>query len=87
MLYHCENSNCDFDCHLKCLQENPSQKCKCDINKFKIVKHEQYLLNGSVIIFKKNNISEIPDWSENTSKQIEIYKNKKNRGYFFTGVR
>ena len=39
-----------------------------------IVKHEQYLLNNSTIIFKKNNICEIPDWSKNTSTLIDFYE-------------
>lgn len=88
-LYRCENSNCnkDFDCHLKCLEEHPYMVCGCDRNKFKLVKWEQFLLNGSTIIFKKNNISEIPDWSKNTERLIEIYKNKENKGYRITGLR
>lgn len=73
-LHHCENWMCDFDCHLECLIKHPDMMCNCDRTKFKIVKWKQYLLNGSVIIFKKNNISEIPNWSKNTKKMIEIYQ-------------
>ena len=91
-LYCCEASYygfgcCDFDCHLDCLEKNPDSICKCDKSKYKIVKWKQYLLNGSIIVFKKNNISEIPNWSKNTEKLIEIYKNKLNKGYFITGYR
>lgn len=88
ILCKCENNDlCDFDCHLECLEKNPDIICGCDRNNYKIVKWKQYLLNGSVIVFKKNNISEIPCWSKNTDKLIQIYKNKENKGYFFTGMR
>ena len=84
-LYCCENWRCNFDCHLECLKKHPDMLCKCDKNTFKIVKRKQYLLNGSIIVFKKNNISEIPDWSKNTEKMIEIYK--LNKRYLMTGLR
>lgn len=73
-LHYCENWMCSFDCHLNCLSKHPDMICNCNKNIFKIVKWKQYLLNGSIIIFKKNNISEIPNWSKNTEKMIELYK-------------
>lgn len=76
-LYYCENvDNCNFNCHLDCLKKTPDIICKCDRNKYKIVKNVQCLLNGSVIVFKKNNISEIPNWSKNTEKLIKIFERK-----------
>lgn len=72
-LYHCPNVwICDYDCHLSCLKKHYEQSCKCNLS---LLKHKQYLLNNSIIIFKKNNICEIPNWSKNTQKQINIYKN------------
>lgn len=79
-LHECQNPNCEFDCHMSCLSKNLTKKCSCDISVYKIVKHEQYLLNGSTIIFRKNNISEIPNWSNNTCKQIKYYSHKDNTG-------
>jgi len=87
-LYYCSNQPyCDFDCHLECLAKNPDVKCGCNINGHKLKKRTQYLMNGSVIIFKKNNISEIRDCTKNTAKLIDIYTNPNNIGYMFTGVR
>ena len=83
-LYKC--SDCSFNCHLSCIEKNPTLKCSCEASKF--AKYlDQYLMNNSTIIFKKNNISEIPDWTINTTKLIDIYSNKDNMGYFLTGSR
>lgn len=77
----CEEECCDFDCHADCLKKHPEIKtCDC-----KLIKG--MFQNDESIVFKKNNISEIPDWSDNTEKLIEIYRNNKNKGYMFTGVR
>lgn len=87
-LHHCENMwRCQFNCHLDCLKKHPDMVCHCNKNEFKIVPWMQYLLNGSIIIFKKNNISEIPNWSKNTERLIEVYRNKENYGYLVTGTR
>lgn len=80
-LLQCEYDSCNFDCHPDCLKKHPEIKtCDCKLMKAMF----QW---GETIIFKKNHISEIPDWSDNTEKLIEKYKNKKNMGYQFTGVR
>lgn len=86
LLYGCTDEKygenlCDWDCHLNCLKKCPELKtCKCKLtrNKFQ---------NGEKIIFKKNNISEIPNWSKNTERLIERYINKDNFGYRVTGYR
>ncbi len=85
-LYRCSNI-CEFDCHLECLKKNPNKKCNCETDELKIEMWPQYLMNGSKIIFKKNNISEIPNWTNNTTKLIETYRNSKNLGYMLTGGR
>lgn len=84
-LHYCNNWKCDFDCHLECMKKHPEMVCQCDKNEFPIEKWKPYLLNGSTIIFKKNNISEIPKWSKNTEKLIDIYLS--DGGYLFTGFR
>jgi hypothetical protein len=84
-MHYCENDLCEFDCHLECIKKYPEKICKCDKNIYKIVKWKPYLLNGSKIIFKKNNICEIPNWSKNTEKLIELYE--LNKRYLITGVR
>lgn len=80
-LYCCERDCCNFDCHLDCYKKHPEIKyCNCEIFK-------RPFQNGESIILKKNNISEIPNWSPNTRKLIAIYENNENRGYMFTGFR
>ena len=83
-LHSCEGeryNRCNFHCHLKCLEKNPEiKKCGCKLKRFNFQQNE-------VIIFKKNNISEIPNWTNNTRKLIEIYENDENKGYFMTGFR
>lgn len=82
-LYQCKNySRCDYDCHLDCYNKHSEMRCDCNV---KLEKKDCHLMNDSVIVFKKNNISEIPNWSKNTERLIEIYKTDKN--YCFTGVR
>ena len=83
-LHSCNGYNdnlCNFHCHLKCLKKNPEyKKCNCCLKRF-------YLQQNEVVIFKKNNISEIPNWTPNTAKLNEIYVDKNNVGYQITGMR
>jgi len=84
-LYMCDNvitdtyNECDFHIHKKCLNKI-KKSCSCKLIKVPFQ-------NGETIIFKKNNISEIPNWTKNTKKINDIYKNKNNIGYFLTGTR
>ena len=74
-------NGCDFHCHLKCLEKNPEIKnCDCLLKRFSLQQNE-------VVVFNKNKISEIPDWSNNTRKLIDIYKHNENIGYKITGWR
>jgi len=80
-LYGCEGDSCNFHCHLSCLKRQPNAKtCNCKLTK-------PGLQNGEWIVFKKNNISEVPDWSKNTERLIDHYRSKENRGYLLTGWR
>jgi hypothetical protein len=89
-LYHCNCVHCINEWninkyHKKCfeshMKKHPDDNtCYCNQKKVLYQKYE-------TIIFKKNNISEIPNWSKNTYKLIEQYKNKDNKGYAFTGFR
>ena len=70
-MYQCENEDsCWYYYHLQCSQKFPMEKCNCNS---KMVQCKPYLLNGSTIIFKRNNISEITSGG-NMDKWIEIYK-------------
>jgi hypothetical protein len=78
-LYGCELDNCNFDCHMDCLKKQPDiKKCACILKKCPFQQ-------GEDIIFKKNNISEVPNWSKNTERLIEQYKC--DSGHPFTGIR
>ena len=60
---------------------NKSKTCKLGHRQIKIDVHYP---NGIKIIFKKNNIIEIPNWTKNECKINEIYGTGK--GYLFTGA-
>jgi len=69
---------CDFHVHLKCCRE-----VKCDCGKDLGLVEVKYP-NNTTIIFKRNNIMEIPDWSKNTMYFKEIFGT--GRGYIVTGI-
>lgn len=52
-LYRCSNWICDadLDCHLDCLKKHPEMDCNCHRDYYKLVKWEQFLLNGSTLVF------------------------------------
>ena len=76
------NFACGFHCHKKCINKinEINKPCSCLLQK---VPYQ----NGEEIVFKRNCISEIPEWSNNTSNFTELYSHKSNKGYIFTGVR
>jgi hypothetical protein len=75
------DNNCNSHFHPTCLEKQPDAKCcDCVLERFPLQQDE-------VVIFKKTNIGEIPNWTKNTEKLGEIYGNKENRGYAITGWR
>lgn len=84
IVYSCSSCRFDKSCistHLKCFDNNKDyKKCDCILVKYK-------LHNYTKVYFTKNNISEIPHWTSNTSLLINKYKNKDNIGYGITGYR
>lgn len=63
-------------------------KCyKCyqkDKSEFTEYKHPNFR-QGTIVRFKRNDISEIPDWTNNTRKIGNKYRNKNNMGRLMTG--
>ena len=76
------NFTCDFHCHKKCIPKinEINKPCSCPLQKIPYQ-------NGEEMVFKRNCISEIPEWSDNTRNFTELYSHKSNKGYLFTGVR
>lgn len=71
------NNGCDFHlCH----------KCRKTKHEHKMVPYKHAYCNGTILVFKKTCIMEIPDWTKNADKIINQYINKDNRGRIFTGV-
>lgn len=86
--YSCDGdpyNNCDFHCHKSCIPKitNEDKSCNCKLERIPYQ-------DGDKMIFKRNNISEIPSWSKNTYAFDEYYPHpdpsKRGRGYAITGV-
>lgn len=71
-------NNCNYHLCDKCYKKHG----KSHEHPFKLYKHS--FCQGTIVVFKKTNVMEIPDWSSNTTKLIEKYKQP--RGRLFTGI-
>lgn len=72
------NNKCNYQLCDKCYEKYKH----LHNHPFKLYKHKY--CDGTIITFKKTSIMEIPNWTPNTTKLIEKYK--QNYGRLFTGA-